>query len=150
MIKSIVLATTLLFTGVAVNAQTTETAPAAKNTRAKRPMNAEDRAVRILRMMSSKTNLSDAQSAEVKKILLEREQVKVDARNEDGTFNPAKKEEVKAANKKANDDLQKVLTPEQWTKWEAFRAEVKQRRAEKKADPNKGDMRAPDAEEDFY
>ena len=54
------------------------------------------------------------------------------------------------SSKKANEDLQKVLTPEQWTKWEAFRAEVKQRRAEKKADPNKGDMRAPDAEEDFY
>jgi hypothetical protein len=96
--------------------------------------------------MSSKINISDTQQADVKQILLDRENARAEAKNEDGTI---KKEEIKAANKKANDKLQTILTPEQWKQWETFKAEQKTRREANKAEENNKQSR-PEMEEDFY
>jgi protein CpxP len=150
MIKTMLIAIALLVSGTAANAQKSDVAPAAKSTNAKRQLGPEDRAVRVLRMMTSQVGLSDAQTAEVKQILLTRENVRASARNEDGSLNPAKKDEVKAANQKANEQLKEILTPEQWQKWEAYKQELKKRRAEKKAEPGKGAPSGPEQEEDFY
>ncbi len=144
------IAIALLVSGTAANAQKSDVAPAAKSTNAKRQLGPEDRAVRVLRMMTSQVGLSDAQTAEVKQILLTRENVRASARNEDGSLNPAKKDEVKAANQKANEQLKEILTPEQWQKWEAYKQELKKRRAEKKAEPGKVAPSGPEQEEDFY
>jgi Spy/CpxP family protein refolding chaperone len=144
MIKTMLIAIALLVSGTAANAQKSDVAPAAKSTNAKRQLGPEDRAVRVLRMMTSQVGLSDAQTAEVKQILLTRENVRASARNEDGSLNPAKKDEVKAANQKANEQLKEILTPEQWQKWEAYKQELKKRREEKKAEPGKGAPSGPE------
>ena len=55
--------------------------------------------------------------------------------------------------KAADAKLQKVLTPEQWTNWEAYRKQEVQKRKEKKAEKSKtGAMNTLPAnqEEDFY
>lgn len=152
MIKSFLAAAVMLVSCLTANAQTERAvAPANKNASSqKRQMSPEERAVRVLRMMTSKTNLTEAQSAEVKQILLEREQVKASARNEDGTINKDKIADVKAASMKANEKLQAVLTPEQWKNWESYKEQVKERRAAKKAEQRKEQINSPEMEEDFY
>ncbi len=152
MIKSFLAAAVMIVSCLTANAQTEKSvAPAQKNASAqKRQMSPEDRAVRVLRMMTSKTNLTEAQTAEVKQILLEREQVKASARNEDGTMNKDKAADVKAATQKANEKLQAVLTAEQWTNWENHKAQMKERRAAKKSEPGKEQINRPEMEEDFY
>ena len=150
MMKTMLVALVLLFAGSVTNAQNSNATPAAKSTNSKKQLGPEDRAVRVLRMMTSQVGLSEAQTAEVREILLKRENVRVAARNEDGSLNPAKKDEVKAANQKANEQLQEILTPEQWQKWETYKQELKKRRAEKKENPGKGSSSNPDSEEDFY
>jgi hypothetical protein len=147
MMKSLFLAVAILFSGISVSAQSkqeTSKTPAPNNQ--KRIMSPQERAIRVLRMMSSKINLSDTQQADVKQILLDRENARAEAKNEDGTI---KKEEFKAANKKANDKLQTILSPEQWKQWEAFKAEQKVRREANKTDENNKASR-PEMEEDFY
>jgi len=147
MIKSLFLAVALLFSGITASAQAkqeTSKTPAPNNQ--KRIMSPQERAIRVLRMMSSKINLSDTQQADVKQILLDRENARAEAKNEDGTI---KKEEFIAVNKKANDKLQTILTPEQWKQWETFKAEQKTRREANKAEENNKQSR-PEMEEDFY
>lgn len=147
MIKSLFLAATLLISGFAASAQTkqeTSKTPASANQ--KRVMSPQERSIRVLRMMTSKVQLSDTQQADVKQILLDRENSRAEAKNEDGTI---KKEEFKAANMKANEKLQTVLSPEQWKNWEAFKAEQKTRREANKATKSEQQTR-PEMDEDFY
>ncbi|MEX1189820.1 MAG: hypothetical protein WED33_11225 [Bacteroidia bacterium] len=152
MTKSFLMAAAMTISCLCANAQTEKsTSPAQKSAKVqKRDLTPEDRAVRVLRMMTSKAGLTDAQTSEVNQILIEREKAKAAARNEDGTINKDKIADVKAANKKAEDKLQQVLTPEQWNNWEAFKKETKERRAARKADGNKQQMNRPEMEEDFY
>ncbi len=152
MIKSILTAAVLIVSCLTVNAQTERAVtPAQKNANTqKRELSPEDRAVRVLRMMTSKANLTEAQSAEVKEILMEREKVKASAKNADGTINKDKIADVKAANQKANEKLQNVLSAEQWTQWENFKTQMKERRAAKKSEQGKEQMNRPEMEEDFY
>lgn len=147
MIKSLFLAAALMFSGFSASAQAkqeTSKTPASNNQ--KRVMSPQERAIRVLRMMTSKINLSDVQQADVKQILLDRENARAEAKNEDGSI---KREEMKAVNAKANEKLQAALSPEQWKNWEAFKAEQKARREANKADKKDQNTR-PEMEEDFY
>lgn len=144
------MATVMTFSFLVANAQSSP-APAQKTkTMRAKDFTPEQRAVRVLRVMSSKVALTDAQSTDVKQILLDRENVKASCRNEDGSINKEKIADVKAANKTANEKLQNVLTPEQLQKWNSFKAEVKERRKGNNASENNSQMKRPEMEEDFY
>jgi hypothetical protein len=150
MFKSIFLATALVFSSMAVSAQSkqqTNASPTQSNQ--KRVMTPQERSVRVLRMMASKVNLSDTQQAEVKQVLLDREIARTEARNEDGTIKADSKESLKAANQKANDKLATILSPEQMKTWEEFKSNQKVRREQNKANSNTQQSR-PEMEEDFY
>lgn len=150
MIKSILMATVMTFSCLVANAQT-NTAPTHKSkTMRAKDFTPEQRAVRVLRMMTSQVSLADAQSADVKQILLDRENVKASARNEDGSMNKEKIADVKAANKTANEKLESVLSPEQWEKWTSFKNELKERRKANKSSGSDTQMKRPEMEEDFY
>lgn len=144
MFKSLFLATALVFSGMAASAQSKQqstASPAQSNQ--KRVMTPQERSVRVLRMMTSKVNLSETQQAEVKQILLDREVARAEANKTNS------KEAFKAANQKANTKLEAVLSPEQWKLWEEFKTNQKARREQNKANPNNQQTR-PEMEEDFY
>ena len=150
MFKSLFLAFVLVFSSIAANAQSkqeTSVSPAQSNQ--KRVMTPQERSIRVLRMMTSKVNLSDTQQADVKQVLLDRENAKAAARNADGSAKATTKEEIKAANQRASEKLQTILSPEQWKTWEEFKSNQKARREQNKANQNRQESR-PEMEEDFY
>jgi Spy/CpxP family protein refolding chaperone len=105
----------------------------------------EDRAIRVLRMMTSRVGLKDNQQAEVKAILIDRENAKAEAKKL--TEKSSKKVKTQEAQSNADDKLQKVLTPEQWTAWVKFKEEQK---AKKVANKDGSKSNEPQKEEDFY
>lgn len=140
----------MAFAGFA-SAQNNATAPAPATQKTatpaqKKQMTPEDRAIRVLRMMTVKAQLTDVQQAEVKQILIEREKAKEAAKTNTETSKGARKSAQSAGDAK----LKAAMTPEQWTKWEAFRTENKAKRADKAKETNPAAPANPANEEDFY
>lgn len=148
MIKSLLIASALLFGGTFAQAQSVQPNNQAAKSQKRQDLTPQDRAIRALRMLSAKTNLTEAQAAEAKQIFIDRENARAEARLADGTMDPAKKESVKEANKKANQKLEALLSPEQMKQWEQFKQEQKARREAGKADSKQATR--PEMEEDFY
>jgi len=151
MLKSTLLVASLVLSGLTVSAQNAAPAstPTSKTTKQKKELSPEDRAVRVLRMMTSKANITDAQTPEVKQILLDREKSIENAKNT--LKGNDKKAAIEAARSKADSKFQAILSPEQWKSWVSFKEEQKKRRMEKKADPKSTTTpTAPSDQEDFY
>jgi hypothetical protein len=109
-----------------------------------------ERAILVLRMMSSKVNLNENQQLEVRQILVERENARDLAFQNHAGIKDNAKPDLKAANKSADLKLQKVLSAEQWSVWEKFRKEEAQKRKEQKANKTRTPANSPTKEEDFY
>lgn len=151
MFKSLFLAATLIGSGISLDAQNVTPAPAkpAQAKTQKKALTPEDRTVRVIRMMTAKTNLTDAQFADAKQIILERENTIEETRK--STAGKDKKAAIDAARTKADSKLQGVLTPEQWKLWLTFKAEQQKRHHEKKAAKTQpASSTNPADQEDFY
>jgi Spy/CpxP family protein refolding chaperone len=152
MLKSSLLVASLVLSGLTVTAQNTTPASSTtitKTTKQKKELSPEDRAVRVLRMMTSKAQLTDAQSADVKQILLDREKSIANARNT--LQGKERKAAIDVARNKADSKLQTILSPEQWKSWVTFKEEQKKRHQEKKGAPKSTTTpTAPSDQEDFY
>ena len=109
--KTLLLTACMAFS-VGAFAQTPEkAAPTQQQAKAqKRTLTPEDKAVRALRMVISKTGLTDQQSPAVKQILLDRENAKEAARKANKRDKEKVKAEIESINQKAK--LQAILTPE--------------------------------------
>lgn len=98
--------------------------------RTRRPMvnlTAEQRAEKATGMMEKKLNLTAAQKQKVYAVELDRAK-KADAfRNEDKALRKARMKDHKAELEKRKADLDNILTSEQKTKLDAFRAEAKEK-----------------------
>lgn len=148
--KTLLLTACMAF-AVGAFAQTTEkAAPTQQQAKAqKRTLTPEDKAVRALRMVISKTGLTDQQTPTVKQILLDRENAKEAARKANKGDKDKVKSEIESINQKADAKLQEILTPEQWKRWVNFKEEHKKKKeAKREAEgKDKGEL-AP--EEDYY
>lgn len=150
--KSLFLAASLIVSGISAEAQNVspnaQPKPKASATQ-KKEMTPEQRTTRIVRMMTAKTNLSDAQAADVKNIVFEREVALATARK--SMTGKEKKATIDAAKSKADEKLQTIMTPEQWKKWLSFKEEQKKRHQDKKAaaQPTTSPTNAAE-QEDFY
>jgi len=114
------------------------------------PKNPEQRAVRILRQMSSKIQLSEAQSTQVKQILIEREEARDAALKAAGGDVQKARPEIKASREKAEQKLKSVLSPEQYKAWQDYREELKRQKQEKMKQENPKGGSEKIQEEDFY
>jgi hypothetical protein len=113
----------------------------------KRNLTPEDKAIRALRMVISQTGISDAQTPAVKQILLDRENMKESVRKANKGDKAKIQAEIANINSKADEKLQATLTPEQWKRWIAFKAEHQKKKEAKRAAADKD---APASEEDYY
>lgn len=144
--KSIILSLAMFAFTAASYAQTNAVAAPQTSTPAKQKnLSPEDRAIRVLRMMTSRVGLKDNQQADVKVVLIERENAKAEAKQL--TDKSAKKTKMQAVQTTADAKLQKILTSEQWTAWGKFKEEQKAKRASNKDDSKSLE---PQKEEDFY
>jgi hypothetical protein len=152
MLKSTLLVASLVLSGLTVSAQNVTPASSTtitKTTKQKKELSPEDRAVRVLRMMTSKAQLTDAQSADVKQILLDREKSIANARKT--LQGKESKAAIDVARIKTDNKLQTILSPEQWKSWVTFKEENKKRRQEQKTDPKSTTTpTSPSDQEDFY
>ncbi len=148
MIKSLFLSLVLASSGLSLIAQNatpaTTTAP-----KQKKELSPEDRAIRVVRMMTSKAHLTDAQAADVKQIILEREKAKVEIRK--AGKGKEKKAAIDEINTSTEAKLQKILSADQWKSWLTFKEEQKKRYQERKEAQKSTDTPAnPADQEDFY
>ena len=144
--KSIILSLAMFAFTAASYAQTNVVAAPQSSTPAKqKSLSPEDRAIRVLRMMTSRVGLKDNQQADVKVVLIERENSKAEAKKM--TDKSAKKNKMQEVQTASDTKLQNILTPEQWTAWGKFKEEQKVRRAANKDESKSLD---PQKEEDFY
>ena len=111
MIKSLVLASSLVISGLSLVAQ--NVAPAApvkkeQNKAEDKKRSPEEKAIRNLRMMTARCGLSDAQTPAVKQILLDRENSieKIRSNSPKGTD---KKGAIETFENKLGDDLKSVI-----------------------------------------
>jgi hypothetical protein len=130
MIKSFVLASCLVVSGLSLVAQ--NDAPAApvkkeQNKAEEKKRSPEDKAIRNLRMMTASCGLTDAQTPAVKQILLDRENSieKIRTNSPKGTD---KKAAIESIRKEADLKLSNAMSAEQWAKWLSFKEEQKKRK----------------------
>lgn len=130
MIKSFVLASCLVVSGLSLVAQ--NDAPAApvkkeQNKTEEKKRSPEDKAIRNLRMMTASCGLTDAQTPAVKQILLDRENSieKIRTNSPKGTD---KKAAIESIRKEADLKLSNAMSAEQWAKWLSFKEEQKKRK----------------------
>ena len=148
--KTLLLTACMAFT-VGAFAQTTEkAAPTQQQAKAqKRTLTPEDKATRALRMVISKTGISDQQTAAVKQILLDRENAKEAAKKANKGDREKVKAEIESINQKSDAKLQETLTPEQWKRWVTFKEEQKKKKeAKREVEGKEKGEQAP--EEDYY
>lgn len=130
MIKSLVLASSLVVSGLSLVAQ--NVAPAApvkkeQNKAEEKKRSPEEKAIRNLRMMTARCVLTDAQTPAVKQILLDRENAieKIRSNSPKGTD---KKAAIAAIRQESETKLSNSMSPEQWNKWLSFQEEQKKRK----------------------
>ena len=129
MIKSLVLASSLVISGLSLEAQNAVPAAPVKSEQ-KAEVNKktpEERAIRNLRMMTARCGLSDAQTPAVKQIIVDRENSieKIRSNSPKGTD---KKAAIEAIRKESDTKLSNSMSPEQWQKWLSFQEEQKKRK----------------------
>jgi len=130
MIKSLVLASCLVVSGLSLVAQ--NVAPAApvkkeQNKADEKKRSPEEKAIRNLRMMTANCGLTDAQTPAVKQILLDRENSIENIR----TSSPKgtdKKAAIAVIRQESDTKLSNSMSPEQWKKWLSFQEEQKKRK----------------------
>jgi hypothetical protein len=129
MIKTIVLASCLVISGLSLEAQNVAPAPVKKeqNKAEDKKRSPEEKAIRNLRMMTARCGLSDAQTPAVKQILLDRENSieKIRSNSPKGTD---KKGAIETIKKEADTKLSNAMSAEQWAKWLSFQEEQKKRK----------------------
>jgi Spy/CpxP family protein refolding chaperone len=143
--KSIILSLAMFAITASTFAQTNVAAPQANAPAKQKSLSPEDRAIRVLRMMTSRVGLKDNQQADVKAVLIERENAKAEAKKL--TDKAAKKSKMQEIKTSSETKLQNILTPEQWTAWNKFKEEQKVKREANKEGTK---STAPQNEEDFY
>lgn len=133
MIKSLLLASSLVISGLSLEAQ--NAAPAAPVKSEKKAdankKTSEERAIRNLRMITAQCGLSDAQTPAVKQILLDREN-SIDKIRSNSPKGTDKKAAIEAIRKESETKISNVMSPEQWKKWMSFQEEQKKRKEEGK------------------
>jgi hypothetical protein len=130
MIKSLVLASCLVVSGLSLVAQ--NVAPAApikkeQNKAEQKKRSPEEKAIRNLRMMTARCGLTDVQTPAVKQILLDRENSIENIRS-NSPKGTDKKEAIAAIRKESDTKLSNSMSPEQWQKWLSFQEEQKKRK----------------------
>lgn len=111
---------------------------------------AEERATRASRMMTANLQLSHEQQNKIIPVLIEREKAKDTARAQNENNKEAKKNAVKAANDKADEQLKLILTEEQFKKLLTLREEQKQKVKERKTGNLKDKKTEAAEDEEFY
>ena len=131
MIKSLVLASCLVVSGLGLVAQ--NDAPAApvkkeQNKAEEKKRTPEEKAIRNLRLMTASCGLTDVQTPAVKQILLDRENSieKIRSNSPKGTD---KKAAIAAIRQESDTKLSSSMSPEQWKKWLSFQEEQKEKRS---------------------
>ena len=129
MIKTFLLASSLVMTGISLDAQTV--APATKapvkkdvTTSSVNKLTPEERATNTLRQMISVCSLKKEQTPKIKQILLETENsidkiIMSTPKGKDSTS------AISALNKESDVKISKAMTPEQWKLWLEFRTKQK-------------------------
>jgi hypothetical protein len=135
MIKSLVLASCLVVSGLSLEAQNVAPAAPVKQEQRKE-RSPEDKAIRNLRMMTARCVLTDAQTPAVKQILLDRENSIENIRS-NSPKGTDKKESIAAIRKESDTKLSNSMSPEQWQKWLSFQEEQKKRKEAGQGNPNK-------------
>lgn len=130
MIKSLVLASCLVVSGLGLVAQ--NDAPAApvkkeQNKADEKKRSPEEKAIRNLRMMTANCGLTDAQTPTVKQILLDRENSIENIRT-NSPKGTDKKAAIEAIRKESEGKLSSAMSAEQWAKWLSFQVEQKKRK----------------------
>jgi len=139
MIKSFVLASCLVVSGLSLVAQ--NVAPAApvkkeQNKAEEKKRSTEEKAIRNLRMMTARCGLTDAQTPAVKQILLDREN-SIDNIRSNSPKGTDKKGAIESIKKEADVKLSKAMSAEQWAKWLSFKEEQKIRKEAGQGNSNK-------------
>jgi hypothetical protein len=142
MIKSLVLASCLVVSGLSLVAQ--NVAPAApvkkdQNKAEEKKRSPEEKAIRNLRMMTARCVLTDAQTPAVKQILLDRENSIENIRS-NSPKGTDKKEAIESIKKEAELKLSNAMSAEQWAKWLSFKEEQKKRKEAGQGNPNKSEF----------
>lgn len=92
--------------------------------------------------MQKELNLSQAQVSQIKDLQAKRKADMKMKFEKDSAARQAKKEEMKAKKMQMDNDMKKILSPEQFAKWEAGKkAKMDQRRAMMKEKGMKGDRK---------
>ena len=130
MIKSLVLAGSLVVSGLSLVAQ--NVAPAApvkkeQNKADEKKRSPEEKAIRNLRIMTANCGLTDAQTPAVKQILLDRENSIENIRT-NSPKGTDKKAAIATIRKESDTKLSNSMSPEQWQKWLSFQEEQKKRK----------------------
>ena len=129
MIKTILIASSLVLSSLSIFAQTASPAVAAPvkkdvKTVAQNKLTSEERATNTLRQMTSVCSLKKEQTPKIKQILLETENsidkiIMSTPKGKDSTS------AINAINKESDVKLSKAMTPEQWKLWLEFRTKQK-------------------------
>jgi hypothetical protein len=126
MIKSLVLASSLVLSGLSLEAQNVAPAAPVKQEQ-KKERSPEEKAIRNLRMMTARCVLTDAQTPAVKQILLDRENSIENIRS-NSPKGTDKKAAIEAIKKETDGKLSGAMSAEQWAKWLSFKEEQKKRK----------------------
>ena len=103
------------------------------NAQDKQPMNPQEKAQKLTDWMKTSLKLTDDQVAKVQPINLKYAQKMADTKN--STQDQKAKMDAMKADEEAKDaELKAVLTPEQYTSWEAKKADMKKEMMEKMKD----------------
>lgn len=129
MIKSLVLASCLVVSGLGLVAQNVAPTPVKKeqNKADEKKRSPEEKAIRNLRMMTASCRLTDAQTPAIKQILLERENSIENIRT-NSPKGTDKKGAIEAIKKESDGKLSSAMSAEQWAKWLSFKEEQKKRK----------------------
>ncbi len=130
MIKSLVLASCLVVSGLSLVAQNVAPATPVKKEQNKadeKKRSPEEKAIRNLRMMTANCGLTDAQTPAVKQILLDRENSIENIRT-NSPKGTDKKAAIAAIRQESDAKLSNSMSPEQWKKWLSFQEEQKKRK----------------------
>ena len=150
MIKTLVLASSLVISGLSLEAQNVGPAALVKKEQNKaedKKRSPEEKAIRNLRMMTARCGLSDAQTPAVKQILLDRENSIENIRS-NSPKGTEKKGAIETIKKEADIKLSNAMSAEQWAKWLSFKEEQKKRKEAGKGNPKKSGGKSEHDDED--
>ena len=121
---------TLAFIGMGSFAMAQQTTPQDKPSKAEMQQKRQQKEQEHLDKMQKYLNLSQGQVAQIKDLHAKRKAEMKSEFDKNKGDRQAKMEEMKAKREQMDADMKKILTPEQYTKWQADRqAKMEQRRS---------------------